>query len=335
MAHSTSLGNRKRDHTLIMVFLYPQLNKWDFLGIRFFGSGLGNLLLPWARAVSLANRYGLPVVFPTWPQVKIGTYLRREKDKRHYFGIFSPSSEYIVGWARLTRLLYCRWVGEEVFLARPDFFLRANQDHVVNITGCKDFFLPILEDHELIRMKLLDIIRPSHIPARTADRYVAVHIRLGDFKVGKQITPLDFFDNVLLQIKANLPHMEVFIFTDGRRDEIDHLLTKHQARLADFGSSMADLLAMSKSTLLVASKNSTFCWWASYLGRMPVIWPKDTSTFPIYRNKEIELYLDTNAIVPQEVFDGLIYASDGGLPEGQDFPGTIAFRKQKQTWPER
>ena len=34
---------------------------------------------------------------------------------------------------------------------------------------------------------------------------------------------------------------------------------------------MADLLALSRSELLIAS-GSTFSMWASYLGRMPVIW---------------------------------------------------------------
>ncbi len=285
-----------------MVFLYPLLSRYDLLHVRLLGAGLGNLLLPWARAVSLGDKYDLPIIYPTWPQIKVGSYLRWERDKRHYFGIFAPTSDYIVGWEKFTRQIRSSWIDEEAFLATPDRYISSNKEYVVIVNGLKNFFLPILQDYELIKKKLLDIVRPGHIPAGPATPYVAVHIRLGDFKVGKQTTPLEFFDNVLSQIRANLTGLEVLVFTDGRKTEIDYLLIKHEARLARFGSSMADIFAMSYARLLVASKNSTFGWWASYLGRMPVIWPKDTSTHPIYQNQGIELYLDKDATLGQELF---------------------------------
>ena len=40
------------------------------------------------------------------------------------------------------------------------------------------------------------------------------------------------------------------------------------------GSPLVDLILLSKAKILIGSKNSTFSQWASYLGRMPVIWPK-------------------------------------------------------------
>jgi hypothetical protein len=288
-----------------MVFLYPLLSKWDFFFIRLLGGGLGNLLLPWARSVSLGNKYDLPVIYPTWPQIKVGTYLRRESDKRLYFGIFAPTKDYIVGWGKFIHLLRSPWIGEAEFLAQPEAYIRAKKNYVVIIAGYKDFFSPILNDFELIKKSLLDIVRPCHTPLASATPYVAVHIRLGDFKVGGQTTPLEFFDKMLSQIKANLAGLDVLVFTDGRKEEIDCLLSKHEARLAYFGSSVADILAMSYARLLVASKNSTFSWWASYLGRMPVIWPRDTSTYPIYGNQQIELYLDKDATLGQELFSAV------------------------------
>jgi hypothetical protein len=288
-----------------MVFLYPRLSPWDFLFVRFFGGGLGNLLFPWARAISHGHKYRVPVIFPTWPQIKIGTYLRREKDKRHYSGIFRPTRDYMVGWERIARLIGVRRIKEEDFLNDPESYAGGKKDYVVAITGYDGFFAPILDDHELIKKKLLEIVRREHIPSEPANPYVAVHIRLGDFKVGNQTTPFEFFDSMLTQVRAALDDAEILVFSDGHPSEIDWLLTKHHAKLTSYGSSIADILAISRSRLLIASKNSTFCWWGSYLGRMPVIWPKDTSTHRIYHNPHEELYLDNQEHIPPELFNAV------------------------------
>jgi hypothetical protein len=48
-----------------------------------------------------------------------------------------------------------------------------------------------------------------------------------------------------------------------------------------FGSAIADLWALSNANVLVAS-GSTFSMWASYLGRMPVIWHPGQLSCPLY-----------------------------------------------------
>jgi hypothetical protein len=285
-----------------MVLVYPQLSKYDFVFFRFLGSGLGNLLFPWARSVSLGNRYGLPIIYPTWPQIKFGSYWRREKDKRHYRDLFSPTTDYVTGSKRFKYLATSPSVSEGEFLEDPSRYVHAKEDYVVRVTGIRDFFLPILHDHELIKKKLIDIVQPKHIPQTIPGPCIAAHVRLGDFKVGRQTTPIDFFDNMLSQLKAHLPDFKVVIFTDGESEEVDRLLRTYEATLPCHGSSVADMLAMASAKLLVASKNSCFSWWASYLGRMPVIWPRDTWTFPIYGGKQIELYLDENAKIFTDLF---------------------------------
>ncbi len=289
---------------VLLIFLYPQLSQHDFYFIRLFGGGLGNLLFPWARAVSLGNKYGLPLIYPTWPQIKIGSYLRKEKDKRHYFGLFKPSKDYIYGSKRIYYLTKLPRINETAFFQDPEYFQRQGKDLVVITMGYEDYFEPILTRHELIKTKLYDMVHPERIPKLDNQPFLAVHVRLGDFKVGKQTTPLVFFETYLSQIRDRWPNIQIMVFTDGGENEICSLLQKYNAKNADFGSSISDMLAMSCAKLLIASKNSTFSWWASYLGRMPVIWPKDTTTKPIYHDNESpELYLGISEVLPDMFFD--------------------------------
>ncbi len=286
-----------------MIYLFPKLSKYDLFFVRLIGGGLGNLLFPWARAVCIGKKFDLPLIYPAWPQIKVGPYLRREKDKRHYIRLFKPTADYIHGMTKFQLLIRLPRIQEANFISNPGYFLSQRKDQIVTISGVPDFFLnrlgdeidtaskapdlfgSIATDYRLIKHNLLSIVRPEHLPKLNGRSFFAAHIRLGDFKIGQQTTPLDFFDNCLSQIKRKFPHIEIMIFTDGTKREVAPLLEKHQASLADFGSSLADLLAMSSAKLLVASKNSTFSWWASCLGRMSVIWPKDTTNAPIYSDK--------------------------------------------------
>jgi hypothetical protein len=285
-----------------MVFLYPQVSRYDFLFFGALGPGLGNMLFPWARSVSLGARYHLPVLFPTWPQIKLGSYWRGERDKRHYARLFRPTPDYVTGWQRLRLLLASPSISEEEFLQDPHAHMNSSRDVVVRVTGLGSFFLPILHDHDIIRAKLLDMVRPEHVPPPCTRGFVAAHVRLGDFTVGKQTTSMAFFENVLSQIKRNLPDEDIVIFTDGEETEVENLIHTYGARLARYGSSITDMLALSSAKLLVASKNSSFSWWASYLGRMPTIRPKETSTFSIYGDSEVELFLEDDSEIAQSFF---------------------------------
>src|SRR4028119_962252 len=61
------------------IFLvYPKLPK----------AGLGNMLLVWAQSAVFANINSLPIIAPTWGQLKLGPFLRGERDKRYYGNFF-------------------------------------------------------------------------------------------------------------------------------------------------------------------------------------------------------------------------------------------------------
>ncbi|MDP5015756.1 MAG: hypothetical protein NWQ43_00310, partial [Dolichospermum sp.] len=57
-------------------------------------SGLGNMLLVWARAILFAEFNGLPVLSPNWNEVRIGPWLRGERTKRYYGNLFINKGYY-------------------------------------------------------------------------------------------------------------------------------------------------------------------------------------------------------------------------------------------------
>jgi hypothetical protein len=73
-----------------MIYCYPKTGT----------SGLGNKLFPWARAVVFLEENKGKMIAPDWENyIKIGPYLRFEKDKRHYFNVFNNKG-YISGFKK-------------------------------------------------------------------------------------------------------------------------------------------------------------------------------------------------------------------------------------------
>ena len=71
-----------------MIYHYPLLSKYDFLLFRLHGAGLANHLFPMYRAFQKSKETNGVFLFPTMVQLKIGTFIRREQDKRIYFSLF-------------------------------------------------------------------------------------------------------------------------------------------------------------------------------------------------------------------------------------------------------
>ena len=72
-------------------YIYPVLPAVkDLYSFRIGGSGLANCLFVYAKAIVKAEDSKQKIITPTWFNFSIGTYLRRQKDKRHYINIFTP-----------------------------------------------------------------------------------------------------------------------------------------------------------------------------------------------------------------------------------------------------
>src|ERR1019366_1638433 len=60
--------------------------------VKFPKTGLGNLMLVWARACVFAHLNNLPLVTSSWWGFRPGAWIRNERKKRLYWGYFKESS---------------------------------------------------------------------------------------------------------------------------------------------------------------------------------------------------------------------------------------------------
>jgi hypothetical protein len=303
-----------------MFFTYAKLSPYDFGYFRFLGHGLGNLLFPWARAMVFSRKNDLPPIWPTWPQIKLGPLLRREADRRFYHDLFAATPGYVTGYKKIMYLMGLPHIPEHLCANGIPGSARRG---VVIFSGMDSFFNKILPDHALVREELLSITRPEHKKGLAYDfrDSLAMHVRLGDFsstpdpavlrqclKAGMLNVrlPLQWYVSVLKKIRQVVgTDRQVYIFSDGHDAELAELLELPHCQRLTFGSSIADLLALSRVPLLVAS-GSTFSMWASYLGRMPTIWFPGQLQHRLYtENTSAEIEMDFHDELPASFLEEL------------------------------
>ncbi len=205
--------------------------------------------------------------------------MRRDPDKRCYVGLFDEAVDAVQGVRKHLLLTRLPRIPEGEFLRRPP-----EKPGVVVFTGMDGFFADLLDDHEYVRALLVQCTRRRHLPdaGETVARGIAVHVRLGDFLSADDPRadvlpnvrqPIDWYVHIIGRLREAVgSDRPVSIFSDGTDDDIRPILSLPNVRREFFGSSIADLHAMSTAKILVASA-STFSMWAAYLARMPVIWP--------------------------------------------------------------
>ncbi len=270
-----------------MIYAYAKLSRNDFglFRVPISGVGLGNLLFAWARCIVFTRRYNLTPIWPTWAQIKLGPILRRETDKRFYHNLFLNPPGYISGLRKLRLLKQLRRISEDEFEQRLLNGIEPEEHLLVEFEGMQGYFSKMLNDHQTVYSELLRMTRSRHKlalpgPLTTA---IAVHVRLGDFAVSSVPVgqrkgaanfriPISWYVEKIKQVREVIgQEIPVWVFSDGKDAELDCLLLLSGVKRMSFGSSIADLLAMARSSILIAS-GSTFSMWASYLGRMSVIW---------------------------------------------------------------
>lgn len=246
---------------------------------RLLRAGLANRLFPWARARIWSRTHDVPMLFPRWAQVPIGTLIRREKDLRTYANLFQPASGDVDGpraaWVRLT----AKPLPEP---GRVDAALPASGgSQLVVFEGMRGQFAEINGWSTLLETELEAMTRPlwrdraRAIPAP----FIALHVRRGDFqktvaamdlgKTNNAVTPIGWFVDTLRAVRAALGEpLPAIVTSDGSDAEIAELLTEPNVTRADTGSAIGDMLLLSRAHVLLAS-GSSFSAWASFLGRMP------------------------------------------------------------------
>lgn len=257
-------------------------------------SGLGNKLFPWARTVIHARNNNLEILSPKWGHVPIGPFVRKERTKRLYFGLFTNKG-YINGIRKFLILLSSLIINEN------DYFLEINTPYfqkklkgksaVIKFSGLKNYFYDLNNKHSLIKEELIKITHPKwlRVYENYNLKYIAVHVRRGDVVEGAPCyTPIDWFVRVIARLREKdyLKEIPVKVFSDGYTRDLAPLLSLENVQLVHLGSAVADLLVMSKAFILVASGSSTFSMWVSFLGRMHTIYSPTKMQQKLFEDSE-------------------------------------------------
>ncbi len=269
-------------------YIYPQLSlkKSHDLGLfRLGGPGLANCLFVAARAYLKSKDLGCEMLRPTWERLSIGQWLRGERDKRFYHGLFRDESL----WKKLRKILIIH-------------FSRG----VIAEEGLGNFFCDIIARQPEVREWFYNSVAPSVIEGVPSDMTgsLAVHVRLGDFP-DKYRMPNAWYVEIIRQVRAAIGHeMDVQVFSDGRDEELAELLTMPGVRRVYYGNALADIVAISRCGLLIAGKYSTFATWGAYLGNVPLVFSKIDHDRVIPNSKH-ELAMGDECVVPLEFLAGL------------------------------
>ena len=269
-----------------MKYTFASLGYLESIGIRLGGAGLGNILFPWATALVFAKNNNLQRIQTTWKNLKIGTFLRKERDKRMYMDLFT---------------------GDDGISGFKKFWILNFTNQVKCFSDMDSLFEPFKNDHVLVKAELLNIISPHHVKKAMEfnSNSIAIHIRMGDFRnpdnedvlrkgAWNYRLPIQWYKNIISKIRE-VSDMPIYIFSDAENTELKEILDINNCNRAYFGSAISDMIALSRCKVLVSSA-STFSMWASFLGQMPTIW------FPGQMRQKL--------IIDKKLFEGEIDYTD-------------------------
>ena len=248
----------------------------SFVLARLPRAGLGNKLFVWAEALVFARLNGLPLVVAGWCQPQVRHWWR-SGDLRFYWNYLKP-------WQELSRWRQWQLRRTGTVVRQPPIealpaLPQGTLFEFATIPHWKTCFEALVPHRELIRSELLKHLthaRQREIAA-VPKPVICAQVRLGDFRplraneqfshVGGVRTPMDYFVSMVEEIRrlrgADVP---VTVVSDGRPQELEPLLRlpntwHHRGR-----TSIADLMLMAHSQLLICSAGSTYSQWGGFLG---------------------------------------------------------------------
>jgi len=272
---------------MIKVYCYPKIGR----------AGLGNCMLPWARAVVVARKNCWPVIAPQWIQPRLGAILRREKVKRFYLNDFTNRG-YLAGLHKWWILNRAGSINEDDLLAViPSAVQPSCHSRVIIFEGLKNYFRDIWHDHSIVHDELLRIVSPRILEKLKLmnQPFIAMHVRRGDIMqpgltaeqllAKRHYTPLSWFVAAAKTIRQDSGWQElpIYVVSDGHAHELAELLAIPNCHLITLGTAIGDIMLLAKARLLFASAHSTFSMWGSYLGRVPTLYypgKMDQNIFP-------------------------------------------------------
>lgn len=232
------------------MYAYPIVEK----------TGLCNMFYPWARAVVWARENESRVIAPNWVQFgRVGVWLRHERDKRTYLRQFSNAG-YVSGLKKWWLLKTHTRSSER----------DASRSGIVIFKGREEFgwMEPVKNERIFLTCELERIVNPKIIfkLSELPREYIAVHIRKGDFKLGDEQQPDTYYLSAIAQARKDVGDKPILVFSDGDDKDLE-FLRHEKVRIMRGNPAVYDVLALSRSTVLVGTNHSTFSYWGAFLGR--------------------------------------------------------------------
>lgn len=244
--------------------------------------GLGHSLLAWARCRLWCDDHSIPMLAPSWRQLRIGPFLRGERDKRQYYRLFRFPG-YVTGLKRMALLATAPRVAAESSDLRAMAAERPGKLVVFrNLIAMNEetHFREIIGRGGQVRERLVAMTKPRHVPPPVTQPFIALHVRMGDFNAPPSVEqlragaknariPVEWYCAMLSGIRARLGRdVPALVLSDGTDESLAPLLRLPAVQRSPRQSSVADLLSMSQGSLLIAS-GSGFSMWGTFLGDMP------------------------------------------------------------------
>ncbi len=235
------------------------------------------MMLVWARGISFARLNGLPCVTSSWWGLHWGALLRREKKNRLYAGYFTETPlQKQYGTALLSKV---KTVVKNPSVNKLLAGVENDKIYLFDTVITDNDLFGELRQHEALVREALDQMLTTKMKTILKSRpapAIGVHIRRGDFKLGNQTTPLQYFISLIKIIRdAAGCVVPVTIFTDADNDELLDLLKLPKILMAEKNPDIIDILLLSKSKLMILSRSSTFGYWAAFLSSSIVVRPKN------------------------------------------------------------
>lgn len=202
-------------------------------------------------------------------QIKIGTYLRMERDKRTYGDILRHRK-----WREMAA-----WLRAQYGLSSQEQ-IELDGAKVIRYSGMLRQFHDIDCSGLLIRNELTALARKKPDTGRFN---IAMHVRLGDFAPAhndatEQSTriPMDWYRKAFaqaLELRGSGQIRGILFSDEDPRRVIDEL------GLEGFvpeppGNALYSMLLMAQADILIGSR-STFSLWGQFLGDSHAIWPRE------------------------------------------------------------
>lgn len=294
-----------------MIYGYPDVGR----------HGLGHSLLAWGRCQLWCRDHGAKPLAPRWLRLRVGPWLRRERDKRNYFLLFR-SGNAIGGLRRALILATTGRIDESdagkaehagsavaVFRSIPDNDVRRD-------------FGALRGEGAWLRRQLEAMTLPRYLPKGPAVRHVALHVRMGDFAIadpqavqgGQQNvrTGTDWFARTLQSLRAALgEELPAIVYSDGRDEELASLLQLPAVTRAPVQSAVTDMLSIARADALIGS-GSGFSIWGSLLGDVPRLSAPGQQLVSVLADDRAELELQHGAAVPPHFVERVLQRRSAG-----------------------